>query len=132
MKILLTGGTGFFGSHLLKSLVENGHKVVLIQRKKSDTWRIEEFLSKIEVFNLDLDSIAELNNRHNDVDVCIHVATVYGRDGENLKDLIEANLLLPLKVLFFAINTKCSHFINTDSFFTSAIFVNFIPANCIT
>jgi nucleoside-diphosphate-sugar epimerase len=120
MKILLTGGTGFFGSHLLKSLVDNGHKVVLIKKKKSQTWRIKDSLSKIEVFNIDQYSIVELNNRHNDVDVCIHAATEYGRDGENLKNLIEANLFLPFKVLLFAINTKCSHFINTETFYSLA------------
>jgi CDP-paratose synthetase len=118
MKILLTGGTGFFGSHLLKSLVHNGHKVVLIKKEKSDTWRIKNSLSKIEVFNLDKYSIEELNNQHNDVDVCIHAATEFGRDGENLKNVIEANLLLPFNILTFAINTKCSHFINTDTFYS--------------
>ena len=120
MKILLTGGTGFFGSHLLKSLVVNGHKVVLIKKVKSNTWRIKDSLSKIEVFNLDQYSISELNNRHNDVDVCIHAATEYGRDGENLKNIIEANLFLPFEVLLFAINTKCSHFINTETFYSLA------------
>lgn len=120
MKILLTGGTGFFGSHLLKILVDNNYKVVLIKREKSDLWRIKGSLSKIEVFNIDQGSIAELNNLHNDVDVCIHAATVYGRDGENVKDIIEANLFLPLKILLFATNIKCSHFINTDSFFSLA------------
>jgi len=120
MKILLTGGTGFFGSHLLKSLVINGHKVVLIKKVKSNTWRIKDSLSKIEVFNLDQNSISELNNLHSDVDICIHAATEYGRDGENLKNIIEANLFLPFEVLLFAINTKCSHFINTETFYSLA------------
>src|SRR5271168_2322151 len=32
MKIAITGGTGFVGSHLARSLTEKGHEVVLIAR----------------------------------------------------------------------------------------------------
>lgn len=32
MKILLTGGTGFLGSHLLKILISRGHSVILVTR----------------------------------------------------------------------------------------------------
>ena len=30
MKILVTGGAGFIGSHTVVSLVENGHDVVVV------------------------------------------------------------------------------------------------------
>ncbi|MDH4162911.1 MAG: NAD(P)-dependent oxidoreductase [Nitrospirota bacterium] len=33
MKVLVTGGTGFIGSHLVDLLVENGHEVRLLSRK---------------------------------------------------------------------------------------------------
>lgn len=35
MKIFLTGGTGFLGSHLLKILIQNGHSVILATRHAS-------------------------------------------------------------------------------------------------
>ena len=34
MKILVTGGTGFTGSHLVKRLIERGHKVVALDNQK--------------------------------------------------------------------------------------------------
>uniref|UniRef100_UPI003593AB7F NAD-dependent epimerase/dehydratase family protein n=1 Tax=Pricia sp. TaxID=2268138 RepID=UPI003593AB7F len=40
--ILVTGGTGLLGSHLLLKLVEGGHSVRAIHRKKSDLKRVEK------------------------------------------------------------------------------------------
>jgi len=39
--ILLTGATGFLGSHLLKKLLDENYNVVILKRTFSDTWRID-------------------------------------------------------------------------------------------
>jgi nucleoside-diphosphate-sugar epimerase len=48
MIIAVTGGTGFFGSHLIKGLLDYGHHVILLKRSTSDLWRIKEFVSEVE------------------------------------------------------------------------------------
>ena len=40
MNILLTGATGFLGSHLLKAMVQAGHEITILKRSSSDTTRI--------------------------------------------------------------------------------------------
>ena len=33
MKILIAGGTGFIGHHLIKALIQEGHQITIISRK---------------------------------------------------------------------------------------------------
>jgi dihydroflavonol-4-reductase len=42
MKIFVTGGTGFVGSHLVKCLAETQHELVCLARKTSDVSRLKE------------------------------------------------------------------------------------------
>jgi len=50
--------------------------------------------------------------------LCIHTATVYGTDKPIIKDIINANLFMPLELLVNSIEYGCPIFINTDSFYT--------------
>jgi nucleoside-diphosphate-sugar epimerase len=54
MKILLTGGTGFLGSHIAEALVAGGHELRCSVRKASDTRWLDGL--EIEIVELDLGS----------------------------------------------------------------------------
>jgi nucleoside-diphosphate-sugar epimerase len=56
MKILLTGATGFLGSHIAEELIENGHELILTKRQSSNLWRCESFESKVHWVNTDFQS----------------------------------------------------------------------------
>lgn len=47
MKIFVTGGTGFIGSHLVRALVAEGHEVFVLRRGKSSFHRCADFEKKI-------------------------------------------------------------------------------------
>lgn len=51
----------------------------------------------------------------------VHVATAYGHDG-NLAQVVESNLLLPLRLLDHCRTVGCAHFLNTDTFFGKSQF----------
>lgn len=70
MKILVTGGSGFIGSNLVDSLVQQGHEVVVID-KKEPTFR--NYNAKYYIINLISD---EIENVFQDgiIDVVIHLA----------------------------------------------------------
>lgn len=72
MKILLTGGTGFIGSHLLAMLVKSEHEVIALRRPGSET------LIKLEQEPVWLErSLEDLTKSDlSEVEVVIHLASV--------------------------------------------------------
>ena len=54
IKVLVTGATGFIGSHLTRRLVLEGAKVSIISRPGANTFRIDDILDKIRIYHLDL------------------------------------------------------------------------------
>lgn len=71
MKILLTGGTGFIGSHLLRELLKAGHEVVAVRRPGSEpVIPIDQRHSWLEHWLPDL-TVNDLAG----VDVVIHLAS---------------------------------------------------------
>lgn len=116
--ILITGATGFLGSRVLSSLLDHGHEVVAVKRSSSKTDKIVAVLShpRLHLFDIDVEDPARLFERHA-VDTIIHTATEYGRGATPLYSILEANLLLPLRLAEQGINHGVRCFINTDSFF---------------
>lgn len=55
MKILLTGATGWIGSHVARQLVDRGHEVHCTVRMTSDLGRLEGILSRIRIHEAPLD-----------------------------------------------------------------------------
>lgn len=52
-RVLITGITGFLGSHIAKTLVQNGFQVIGLKRPISDTWRCKDFFNQIEWIDVD-------------------------------------------------------------------------------
>jgi len=119
--VLLTGATGFLGSHILESLLENGYAPIVLLRSSSDTWRIEHLKAKCDFFFLDeLTDIPSIFEKYN-VDSIINTATDYGRE-KSLSTILNTNLLLPLRLIEEGIKNRVKLFINTDSFFAKQQF----------
>ncbi len=116
--VLLTGATGFLGSHLLEGLVRDNYNVIILKRSFSDTRRIGHILDKVRTYDVDKGSLENVFDE-NKIDAVIHTATTYGKKGNGLTSIIESNLLLPVSLLELSISHKTPAFVNTDSFFNT-------------
>ncbi len=112
--ILLTGATGFLGSHLLEALLTQGYKVTILKRSTSDTWRIKHLMDHVSAFNVDQVEIDEAFKAEK-VDAVIHTACSYGRHGQRAYEVVETNLVFALKVLEAATFFNTNTFFNTDT-----------------
>ena len=52
-KVLITGITGFLGSHIAENLIRDNVQVIGLKRANSDTWRCRDFEDRIEWIDFD-------------------------------------------------------------------------------
>lgn len=118
--VLLTGGTGFLGSHLLEAFLEQGYGVSLLKRSSSDVQNIKHLVDNIEVYDVDIESIEKpfLDRPITDV---VHVACSYGRQGQNFNDIMEVNVMFGLRLWDAAVKYDVKNFVNTDTLLPSGV-----------
>lgn len=119
MKVLLTGATGFVGSHVARTLVQRGTEVFALVRPGSDTWRIDDIA---DGFNLVSGDLADGNAvdqllRTARPDLCIHCAwglepTKYLNSFDNL-DLLASSLQFVSKLE----SAGCQRFVGVGTCF---------------
>jgi nucleoside-diphosphate-sugar epimerase len=116
--ILITGATGFLGSHVLHDLTkEHGNEIVILKRKSSDTYRIKDVdQSRYSTFNIEDGGIKELYLQF-PVKKIINCAISYGRNGEKNSEIISTNLILPIQLIEEGLENKLESFLNIDSYF---------------
>ena len=76
MKVLVTGATGFVGSHVAERLVQDGHKVRTVVRPTSDTGFIDEL--GVEKIVGDLTEPECIKRAVDGVDAIVHCAAKVG------------------------------------------------------
>ena len=114
---VVTGVTGFLGSHVARRLVHDGWDVVGIKRSSSDTRRIDD-LRALTYLDADRDPLASLFPEGRGPDAVFHFATDYGRGNAPPSTLLKANTLFPLELLELASRGRTPVFLNADTCYT--------------
>lgn len=135
MRILITGATGFIGSHLVEYLLENtDNEIFVLKRSYSDIWRIKEYINDLKMFDVDKEDILQIVKKSKP-DVVIHLATYYKKNHtyEDLSVMINSNIEFPVRLLEAMVSEGVKYFINTGTFSEKVYFLygtNYaIPSN---
>lgn len=114
-KILITGASGYLGSNLVRLLIANDYKVVLLIREVSSLAKINDCLAQIEaIYKIEEDGINRAFSEHH-IECVIHCATNYGRNQNEASQIVQANLILPLTILETGKKSGLKYFVNTDT-----------------
>ncbi len=102
MKALVTGGTGFIGSHLVDELLNRGYEVVCIVRGESNLrWLERKYVKIIKGSLFDLEF---LKRAVEDVHYVYHIAGV--TKGKNYQDYYRGNVETTKNLLDACLNSK--------------------------
>lgn len=117
-KVLITGGCGFIGSHLVNRLIDDGANIGIICRRNTSRYKIIDTLRKIEFYNVDITDSIKTEECVKKVmpDYVFHLAA-YGVDSAK-KEYIPAanvNVIGTINVLSPLKDTGCKKFINVGS-----------------
>lgn len=115
--ILLTGGTGFLGAHLLYRLCADGHKVRAIKRKTASceltkkifayySEQADDLFDRIEWVEGDLLDIYSLSDAMKDMEQVYHAAAVVSFHGSDQNTLIKTNITGTANMVNMALESK--------------------------
>lgn len=115
MKIMVTGGAGFIGSHLSKRLLADGHNVLVVDDLSSGS--LENIPAEVQFLELDLAEEAVYKELPTDIDIVYHLASQSSGEisyEDPVHDL-KANALSTLALLQWAKKVGVQKFIFTST-----------------
>ena len=91
-KFLITGGTGFLGSYIIKNLIEKGFPVRAIRRSSKLPFYIDtKIFDQVEWVDGDVLDVVSLNDAMQGIDTVIHSAAIVSFSKENRHQMYQVN-----------------------------------------
>ena len=103
MKILITGGMGFVGSHLCDELLKENHKLVIITKNNTKKNNILHILKKVKIEKVDITNFFKLGKciEKHKPQIIIHLAgeTSHSKSFEEPLYNVDSNAKSTLSIL---------------------------------
>lgn len=119
MRVLVTGITGFVGSHAAKALQDDGHELRALVRTPSKletvTARVGVDIDGVDVVHGDVADPAAVGTAVQGCDAVVHAAAIVSTDSRSEVDVGSINLNGALNVLTTAVLADCDPIIHVSS-----------------
>ncbi|MEP6700361.1 MAG: SDR family NAD(P)-dependent oxidoreductase [Bacteroidota bacterium] len=115
-KILVTGGSGFLGSYIIKQLVEKGYAVRAIRRSTAiPFWISSSILNTVEWIEGDILDVVSLEEAMEGIDSIIHSAAVVSFAKKDRQTMYQVNVEGTANVVNIALEKKVKRLIHISS-----------------
>lgn len=117
-KVLITGSTGFIGSNLARLALNHDAEVYILYRATSSKWRINDILSFVHSFCVDLSDSGRLNSIISEIqpDIVYHTAAYGGNPlQKNQQRIVDSNLMGTIDMINACRRVNLDLFVNTGS-----------------
>ncbi len=115
--VLVTGGTGFLGSYIIKHLVEKGYRVRAIRRENAvlPSYIPKEIFEKVEWITGDILDVLSLEEAMDGVDQVIHAAAVVSFLKTDRRKMYQVNVEGTANVVNIALEKNVNRFVYISS-----------------
>ncbi len=114
--VLVTGGTGFLGSYIIKQLVEKGYAVRAIRRSNNiPAWISKHIFNNVEWVEGDILDVVSLEDAMHGVDAVIHSAAVVSFIKKDRRKMYQANVDGTANVVNIALEKNVRRFVHISS-----------------
>lgn len=115
-KILVTGGTGFLGSYILKALIEKGYQVRALCRSNKRPFYIPPaILDKVEWVEGDVLDVVSLDDAMKGIDAIIHAAAVVSFQRSDRQLMQSVNVEGTANVVNLALENNVTRLVHVSS-----------------
>jgi dihydroflavonol-4-reductase len=117
MKILVTGGSGFLGSHCTAALVRHGHQIRLLARSPAKAARALAPLGNptVEVIQGDVTRSDDVKRALTGCQAVLHSANIYSTDSRRYEEMTRTNSTSTQIVLDLAREEKCDPIVHVST-----------------
>jgi nucleoside-diphosphate-sugar epimerase len=114
--VLVTGGTGFIGSYIIKNLIQKGISVRAIRRSGKLPFYIQkEILNKVEWVDGNVLDMVSLSDAMQGVDAVIHSAAIVSFSKKERQEMYHVNVEGTANVVNAAVDNNIKRFLHISS-----------------
>lgn len=114
--VLVTGGTGFLGSYIIKYLIEKGYSVRAIRRSnKLPSWLPASVFKNVEWVEGDVLDVVSLEDATEGIDTVIHSAAMVSFGNKDRKAMYQTNVDGTANVVNIALEKNIKRFVHISS-----------------